>query len=134
MPTEQTDLEKRVRELCALLESPEVEPFISRLTDDYVYKSPTRVVRGKEEAAAMHRRIYSVLKSFTVEVISFFSFGDRICVEGVWTGTVKATGRTFLLPAVSIFEMKGDKIKGVTEYFNPIPLQQAGLLPPAPQE
>lgn len=133
MATMQTDLEKLINKLFAAWSSPEVEPLIALLTDDYVYESTGSgtVIHGKEKAAAMHRYIFANVPDLKIEVISYFSCGDRVCVESIVRGTDKTTGKTYSLPCASICEMNGDKIRRIIEYYNPLPLQQAGVLPPA---
>jgi len=127
----QTDLEKRIREVFAAFSSPEVEPLLALLTDDYVWEvaGSGRVIHGKEEAAVAHRYVFANMPDLKIEMISYFSCGDRVSVEWVIKGTVKATGKAFSFPGASICEMKGDKIRRITDYFNPQPLQQAGYRP-----
>jgi steroid delta-isomerase-like uncharacterized protein len=134
MATEQTDMEKLITELFEAWSSPEVEPFIALLTDDFVYESPLRVNNGKEEAAAAHKHIFSVVSNLKIEVTSYFFCEDRVCIESIVRGTVKATGKTFSIPCASICAVNGNKIRRMTEYFNALPFQQAAVLPQTSQK
>jgi len=134
MAITQIDMEKLIRELFKAWSSPEVEPFIALLTDDFVYESPLRVNNGKAEAAAAHKQIFSLVSNLKIDVTSYFFCGDRVCIESIVRGTVKTTGKTFSAPCASICEMNGNKIRRMTEYYNLLPFQQAAVLPPKPQE
>ena len=54
---------------------------------------------------------------FSIEVVDLIDGGDKIVMEGYYTGTYKATGKSFRANAVHIWTMKNGK---VAEFFQSV--------------
>ncbi|BCB81176.1 hypothetical protein GCM10022251_67670 [Phytohabitans flavus] len=63
-----------------------------------------------------------------VTITRAFRDGDNICVTWTFSGTYKATGKKFSVPATSVFRTKHNRIASVEDFYNLSDLlNQAGL-------
>ena len=103
--------------------------------------------RGRDGIAQWVSITNASIDDAHVEIQHAFRHGDRIAVEWTFSGKNTAgglaglppTGESFSVPAVSIFEMGGEEIRRVEDYYNQADLlRQVGLPagawepPPAP--
>ena len=57
-------------------------------------------------------------------ILDAFRVGDRAAVQWIFSGTplqmgpVEGTGKSFSVPATSIFVLEGDRIRAVHDYYN----------------
>ena len=81
-------------------------------------------VEGKEGVEAWVELTVRNIPDTQVEIIEAFRTGDRIAVTWVFSGTperigsIEGTGASFSVPAVSIFELEGDLITRLGDYYN----------------
>ena len=104
------------------------EQMAGLFTEDGVYEDHAFQVafQGKDGIAQWVSITNSSLNDTHVEVNGAFRCGKRIFVQWTFSGTDSAgglagqppTGKSFSVPAVSIFEMKGNKIRRVDDYYN----------------
>lgn len=84
------------------------------------------VFRGRDGVAQWVAITSGAIDDTHVEVDEAFRSGDRIAVRWTFSGTDSAsglggrppTGNSFSVPAASIFQIKGDKIQRVDDYYN----------------
>ena len=117
----------------------DAEAMSELFTEDGVYQDFAfqAQVEGKEGVAAWVELTVQNIPDTQVEIIEAFETGDRIAVKWVFSGTplrmgpVEGTGASFSVPAVSVFELKGDLIARVGDYYNRADvLGQLGYLDP----
>jgi steroid delta-isomerase-like uncharacterized protein len=116
-----------------------ISAFVS---DDCIYKDmgAGRAFYGIREIKAYFDEIMVWSADVSLESKSFISFGDRIAWEWIMSGThtgdipgMKATGKKYSVPGVSIAELQDGKLIWNTDYWNMTDfLQQIGWLPGAP--
>ena len=81
-------------------------------------------VEGKEGVAVWVELTVRNIPDTQVEIIEAFETGDRIAVTWVFSGTperigpIEGTGASFSVPAVSVFELEGDLITRLGDYYN----------------
>ena len=133
-----------LNEYWAAWNSHNTEKLVSFFTDDCVYEELGLGVikRGKEEFRAFINGFFANFPDTNFEMKSSFISGNWYCGEWVWTGTyqgnasgVPATGKRFSIRGVSVGELKGDKVKRHSDYYNRIDFfQQIGvkLVPASP--
>ena len=138
-----------VREWAAAWNTGSPERMAALFTEDGAYEDHAFQVefRGRDGVAQWVEITNAAIADTRVEVEEASRAGDRIYVEWTFSGTNSAgglagqppTGKAFSVPAVSVFEMKGNKIRRVEDYYNLADLlRQVGLPagvwtpPPAP--
>lgn len=91
-------------------------------------------VQGKDGVAGWVELTVQNIPDARGEIIDAFRVGDRAAVQWIFTGTpirmgpVEGTGKSFSVPATSIFILKGDRIQEVRDYYNRAELfRQLGL-------
>lgn len=104
------------------------EQMASLFTEDGVYEDHAFQVafQGRDGVAQWVSITNSSLNDTHVEVTKAFRCGNRIAVQWTFSGTDSAsglggqppTGKSFSVPAVSIFEMKGNKFQRVDDYYS----------------
>jgi len=136
-----TKLEKMYRDWCEAWNSHQVEKVLSYVTDDIVYEDVpmARVSRGKSEMKAFVTETYTAFPDFKLELKSFLASGDLASGEWVMTGKflgevqsagIKPTGKSFSVRGISIAELRGDKIRRHTDYYDGATfLRQIGVMP-----
>jgi steroid delta-isomerase-like uncharacterized protein len=95
-------------------------------TEDGAYRDEAfEATFTKREGIATWVKITtSAIPDAQVQVIDAFQAGDLVAVRWVFKGTplnfgpIKATGKSFSVPAVSIFDMRGEQITKVTDTYN----------------
>lgn len=121
------------------------ERMAALFTEDGVYEDHAFqvVFRGRDGVAQWVSITTGAIDDTHVEVTGAFRSGDRIAVQWTFSGTDSAgglggqppTGKSFSVPAASIFEMKGNKIRRVDDYYNLADLlRQLGLPSGAPAQ
>jgi steroid delta-isomerase-like uncharacterized protein len=139
------DMERWIDNEEAAWSSHDVERLLSFYTDDCVYEDLAvgKVNHGKEELRAFCKQGFTAFPDFKIETKSLFASGNRVCIEGIISGTHKgnipgfppATGKMFSVRAAHICELRGDKAFRVTDYYDLASvMRQLGLLPPTPQK
>lgn len=129
-----------VREWAAAWNTGDPQRMAALFTEDGVYEDKAfgAVFEGKEGVARWVEITTTSIDDAQVEVHDAFRKGDRIAVRWTFSGTDSAgglggqppTGRSFSVPAVSVFETKGNKIERVEDYYNLADLLgQLGLSP-----
>ena len=122
-------LEKQARDSLKAWNAHDVDKILSEWTDDCIREDVAlgTLYRGKAEVRATLESEFSAFPDFKLEFKSVIASGDRVATEWVTTGTFKGvltlvgiqpTGKAFSLRGVSIVEMRGDKIKRFTEYYD----------------
>lgn len=110
-------------------------------TDDGVYEDLAfgASFEGKEGVAEWVGITSSVIPDAAVELVGAFRAGDRATAEWIFTGTqLPAAGieaqvgrESFSIRVASVFELEGDRIRRVTDYYNPSAAQaQPGAATP----
>ena len=88
---------------------------------DYAFQAQ---VEGKEGVEFWVELTVQNIPDTKVEIIDTFQTDGLIAVRWIFSGTplrlgpVEGTGKSFSVPAVSIFELKGDRIVSVGDYYN----------------
>ena len=133
-----------LNEYWAAWNSHDTEKLVSLFTDDCVYEElGIGVIKhGKAEFRPFIKGFFTNFPDTHFEMKSSFVSGNWYCGEWVWTGTYKgnasgvpATGKRFSIRGVSVGELKGDKVKRHSDYYNRIDFfQQLGvkLVPASP--
>ena len=81
-------------------------------------------VEGREGVTAWVELTVQNIPDAQGKIIEAFRTGDRIAVKWTFSGTpermgpVKGTGASFAVPAVSVFELEGDLIARLGDYYN----------------
>jgi steroid delta-isomerase-like uncharacterized protein len=127
-----------VREWAAAWNTGDPERMAGLFTEDGAYEDHAFqvVFRGKDGIAQWVSITTGAIDDTHVEVTEAFRSGDRIAVQWTFSGKDTAgglggqppTGESFSVPAASVFEMEGNKIRRVDDYYNLADLQrQLGL-------
>ncbi|MFE7413199.1 ester cyclase [Streptomyces laurentii] len=107
-------------------------------TKDGVYQDNAfqGTMRGTKGVADWVTMTAQTIGDAHVEIVDAFRDGDRIAVRWKFSGTESgdftkeypATGKSFTVPAVTIMDLKGDKIQHLTDTYNLADLlRQSGL-------
>ena len=95
-------------------------------TDDGVYQDYAFQAQseGKEGVAAWVNLTAQSISDVHVEIVDAFQTGDRVAVKWVFSGTplrlgpIESSGESFAVPAVSYFELEGEEIACVSDFYN----------------
>jgi steroid delta-isomerase-like uncharacterized protein len=132
-----------VRDLWAAWNSHDWEKTSPFYTDDCIMEDlPVRICHGKRELEAYYKDLLIAYAGLHFEAKRHFSSDNRIATEWVMSGTVagnsprlKATGKGFSIPGVSILETRGGRITRETDYWDMHSvLQQLGVVPSSGQQ
>ncbi len=140
---------RAVREWAAAWNTGDAGRMAALFTEDGAYEDHAFQVefRGRDGIAQWVEITAGSIDDARVEVHEAFRHGDRIAVEWTFSGEDTAgglagqppTGKSFSVPAASFFEVEGNKIRRVEDYYNLADLlRQLGLPadawtpPPAP--
>lgn len=140
-----TDLEKQAKELYAAFNAHDLEKLLPFFTDDVFFEdviADGAVGHSKEEYRAHLKRAFAAFPDLKFELTSFFASNDRLCEEGVMSGTHKgdwlglvATGKTASFRGVVVRELREDKTSRLSWYCDLASLmRQLGVLPANPQK
>jgi steroid delta-isomerase-like uncharacterized protein len=112
---------------------------------DLVMIEPAGMTHGIEPYLDTARGFVTALPDSRMEVTAIIESGDRVVVEGTYSGThtgplgtpqgeVPPTGRTLKLPLCDVFEVAAGRITRIRAYYDQMTIAaQLGLLPaPAP--
>jgi steroid delta-isomerase-like uncharacterized protein len=124
--------------------SHDINTILSFFTDDGIYEDVAHgiVNQGKKEITGYLNTSFNDFPDLKIEVKTVFGTGVWTVFEIVTSGThahssrpeVPATGKTFSVRAVSIFQLRNGKISRQSEYYNYATLlQQVGLMPEQPR-
>ena len=136
-----TDVKSILEDYCDAVNSHDVERIASFFTDDGIFEDvPRGIYRGKEQIKANFDSEFASMPDLKVELKTLFVAGDWAGGESVMTGTntgdlpmLPATNKSVSVRAASIFEMRGNKIKRNSNYFDMGSLmQQLGVMPQMP--
>jgi steroid delta-isomerase-like uncharacterized protein len=108
-------------------------------TDDCVYEDATMGVvnRGRDELRGFARGIFEAFPDFAIDLTSRFVAGGYAGMEWAMAGThrgdlpgLPATGQRFSLRGATVVELRGDRIKRLTDYWDMATfLKQVGAMP-----
>ena len=117
----------------------DVEKVLSHFTDDIVYEDMVlaKVMRGKAELRTFATDTFTAFPDFKIDLKFFFVSGEWAGSEWVMSGTSKGeafgqkpTGKSFSVRGASITELRGDKIRRNTDYYDGATfLRQIGMMP-----
>jgi steroid delta-isomerase-like uncharacterized protein len=120
--------------------SRDVAKVLSIFTDDCVYEDVTMGVvnHGKTELETFARGIFAAFPDFTLQLTSQFAAGSWAGAEWTMSATHKgdlpglpATGKRFSIRGATVFELQGEKIRRVSDYWDMVTfLKQTGVMPP----
>lgn len=127
-----------VERWAAALNARNPEQVAALFTDDGVHEDLAfeLVSRGQEEIANFFTLTLVGVPDSRVELMYAFQDGDRAAALWIWSGTytgefapeLPATGRPFAVSIASLFELKGDSIARIGDFYNLGPwLRQVGL-------
>ena len=129
-----------VEDWASVWSSHDVAKVLSIFTDDCVYEDVTMGVvnHGKTELATFARDIFGAFPDFTLQLTSQFAAGSWAGAEWTMSATHKgdlpglpATGKRFSIRGATVFELQGEKIRRVSDYWNMVTfLKQTGVMPP----
>ena len=122
------DPKEVVRQALAGLDAPGGKGFVERLTEDSEFMTPLGVMHGRDEAAAFVGGMHASFSDWKHDV-EIRDMGDRVVIEGTWSGThsapmqtpqgeIPATGKRATIPFAGIVQVKGDEIASVHNYFD----------------
>jgi steroid delta-isomerase-like uncharacterized protein len=103
------------------------EQFVAFFTDDCIYEDVAfeHIMNGKSELAQFYRQGRIAFPDFKLELQSVIDADGRVAAQWLMTGTqmgdlpgVPPTQRKITGRGVSVFELKGDKIKNCQDYYN----------------
>lgn len=136
----QRSMPRVVREWASAWNAGSPERMAGLFTEDGVYEDHAFqvVFQGRDGVAQWVSITSEAIDDTHVEIHGAFRRGDRIAVQWTFSGTDSAsglggqppTGNSFSVPATSIFEMKGNKIRRVDDYYNLADLLRQ-IMPPA---
>ena len=136
-----TNPEKLFQDCMRAWNSHDVEKILSYYTDDVVYEdmAVARVMHGKSELRAFITEFVSGFPDFKIDPKSHFASGQWAGCEWVMSGTfngalqslgVQPTGKSFSVRGASIGELRGDKLRRNTDYYDGATLlRQIGVMP-----
>ncbi len=81
-------------------------------------------VQGKDGVAGWVALTVQNIPDARGEILDAFRVGDRAAVQWIFSGTpvrmgpVEGTGKSFSVPATSVFFLRGDRIEAVHDYYN----------------
>lgn len=81
-------------------------------------------IEGKAGVAAWVELTLQNIPDTRGVILDAFKVGDRAAVQWTFSGTpirmgpVEGTGRSFSVPATSVFVLEGDRIRSVHDYYN----------------
>lgn len=127
-----------VRQWAAAWNTGSPEDMAALFTEDGTYEDHAfqAAFQGRDGAAQWISITNASIDDAHVEIHEAFRGGDRIAVQWTFSGKNTAgglaglppTGKSFSVLAVSIFEMEGNKIRRVDDYYNLADLlRQVGL-------
>jgi ketosteroid isomerase-like protein len=122
------DPKELVRQALAELDKPGGHGFIECLTEDAEFMTPLGVMHGRDEAAAFVGGMHASFSDWKHDV-EIEAIGDRVVVEGTWSGThsgpmqtpqgeMPATGKRATVPFAGVVQVRGDEIASIHNYFD----------------
>ena len=136
-----TKVEKMYRDWYEAWNTHEVEKILPYVTDDTVYEATVagRVMHGKAELRSYITDSFNAFPDFKIDLKAFFVSGEWVGAEWVMSGTfkgvlqpfgLKPTGKSFSVRGATITELRGDKLKRNTDYYDGATfLRQIGVMP-----
>ena len=136
-----TKVEKMYRDWYEAWNTHEVEKILPYVTDDTVYEATVagRVMHGKAELRSYITDSFNAFPDFKIDLKAFFVSGEWVGAEWVMSGTfkgvlqpfgLKPTGKSFSVRGATITELRGDKLKRNTDYYDGVTfLRQIGVMP-----
>jgi steroid delta-isomerase-like uncharacterized protein len=127
------------REWLEAWDSHDVERIVTHYNEDAFYEDVPNVDNGWAEPMAGHQMIresrvetFGEMPDLGFELVSASAAGDRVVVEWIMTGSQwNEFSGDFSIRAVSVIELRGDKIARVRDYYDAhLLLTQLGVEPP----
>ena len=130
--------EQLLKNFYAALNLADLNKLHALFNEDAVYEDPAanEAIKGKKAIEENSKEFFSAFKDIKFDIKSLFSNNDHACAEwimsGINTGAMPgkpATGKSFSIRGVSVFEIKGDKISRHSVYFDQMNLmRQLGVV------
>ena len=136
-----SELQRLVRIHYQGVNSGDLDMAASVFAEDCQTTSPYGAITGIEAFRQMGEAFRAAAPDNRIEALRTWQDGDTVIVEGVYTGThtgplagpgrvIPATGRSFTLPYVDIFQARDGKLVSHRMYWdNAMFLAQLGVLP-----
>jgi len=136
-----SELQRLVRIHYQGVNSGDLDMAASVFAEDCQTTSPYGTLTGIEAFRQMGEAFRAAAPDNRIEALHTWEAGDTVIVEGVYTGThtgslagpggvIPATGRSFTLPYVDIFQARDGKLVSHRMYWdNAMFLAQLGVLP-----
>lgn len=136
-----SDLQELVRIHYEGVNSGDLDSALSVFDPDCEGVTPLGPMRGAAAQKAFGEAFRAAVPDNRLEILRQFEAGDTIIVEGVYTGTqtgdlagpggtIPASGRTFSLPYVDLFQARDGKIVSHRIYWdNATFMAQLGAMP-----
>lgn len=120
--------EQLIKELAELVKTKNLSKVDVIFTDDCVYEDVPSLEKynGKDEVKASLKEDFASVPDFKLEITSSIVTDKNAVFEWVWSGTqtgdieglIKATGKTFSIRGISIWEIQNGKIKRNSDYYD----------------
>jgi ketosteroid isomerase-like protein len=118
-----------VKQHFAMFGQGNIHAALEMLSDDVDFQSPVsrnappeiswaRPRRGREQVMDFFRELLEKVVLERMELGQFTVQGDRVVVEGINRGMVRATGRTYEHDWIMVFTIRGDKIVRHRHYYD----------------
>jgi limonene-1,2-epoxide hydrolase len=106
-----------VRAFCSAWDALDVDHIVTLLAPDAVYQNgPAEAIRGRDEIAALLRKMTRGVSACEFEILHVAVSGDIVFTERLDVVTVGPV--TASLPVVGVFEVRGGLIREWREYFD----------------
>ena len=101
-------------------------------TEDATYtdQGVGKVSHGRDGVAAWQQNTYKLIPDANIELTDAFRNGDRVSIEGTYTGQIQGAPRPFALPLATVLQLRGNQIVSDTDYYNLADLLRESGLPP----
>jgi steroid delta-isomerase-like uncharacterized protein len=138
-----SELQRLVRVHYQGVNSGDLDTAVSVFADDCENTSPYGTLKGIDAFRQMGEAFIAAAPDNRLEALRTWEAGDTVIVEGVYTGTqtgplagpggvIPASGRSFSLPYVDIFQARDGKLVSHRMYWdNATFLAQLGVMPAA---
>jgi steroid delta-isomerase-like uncharacterized protein len=134
-----TDAGRILEDYLAALNAHDVERIASLFTEDCIFEDvPTGIAHYRKEGVKANFSMeFTAFSDYKVEIKTIIVAGEYAATEAVMSAThtgalpmLPATGKSVSVRAASVLEMRGDKIKRNSNYFNMASMmQQLGVMP-----
>jgi len=124
---------EEIKRLIAAWNSHDPDKVAAAFTEDGVYDDVAagHISRGRVEVRKWAEGGFEAFQNFRMEIVSSSYHNGRGTMEWIWRATDKATGKSFSVRGVTLFEVRKGKISLCREYYDAAAImRQTGQLPP----